>query len=191
MGAGLGGGSSDAAAALKGLVMLWNIDAGENELSALAESLGSDVPFFIGGKNAATGKSRGEILDYFDLELPYHLLIINPGIHISTPNAYKSLERTGEVKEGTDLRNNLLNNLNNPEKLKELIVNDFEKPVFKEFEVLNEIKDTLYKEKASFSLMSVSGSTIFAFFVNRIEALNVKNKFTDYFTFLCPNENLA
>jgi len=81
--AGLGGGSSDAAAALISLNEMFKLNLNHAKLIDLALQLGSDVPFFIKSK-PAIGSSRGEILDYVDIEIHEPILIVNPGINIST-----------------------------------------------------------------------------------------------------------
>src|SRR5690606_33994765 len=88
MGAGLGGGSADAAYVLKGLNKLFNLNISDQELANLAATLGSDCPFFIfDSAQMATG--RGEILKSIALDLNgYHLVVIKPTIHINTKEAY-------------------------------------------------------------------------------------------------------
>ncbi len=101
-GAGLGGGSSNAAATLLGLRRFWNLCLSDSELSSLAESLGSDVPFFLNG-GTALGEGRGEKIRQLP-DLPSrHLVIIFPGIHVSTAEAYRSLN-LGLTSSLEDLR---------------------------------------------------------------------------------------
>ncbi|MGH2568821.1 MAG: 4-(cytidine 5'-diphospho)-2-C-methyl-D-erythritol kinase, partial [Bacteroidota bacterium] len=91
LGSGLGGSSADAAAVLKGLVKLWNLEISDAELRRLGTALGSDVPFFIDGGTAhATG--RGEKLEPLELEIPCWILVVTPHVHISTAWAYGNFE---------------------------------------------------------------------------------------------------
>ena len=90
IGAGLGGGSSDAAAVLKTLNDLYELNLGENKLKEIALELGSDVPFFLKGK-PAIGKSRGEDLSLLDLNIEHPILLVNPGINISTKEAFSQI----------------------------------------------------------------------------------------------------
>ncbi|MBI4811284.1 MAG: 4-(cytidine 5'-diphospho)-2-C-methyl-D-erythritol kinase [Ignavibacteriales bacterium] len=93
IGAGLGGGSSDAAATLIGLTKFWEVDVSQIDLYKLALQLGSDVPYFLKfGTAHATG--RGEILDYFDINIPHWIVIVYPNIHISTAWAYQEIHNS-------------------------------------------------------------------------------------------------
>ena len=90
-GAGLGGGSSDAAAALKGLEALFGISVGEKTLSDIARAVGSDVPFFLGAPRAlVTG--RGELLEPLEPGRPLYAVIVDPGFPIRTPDAYRAID---------------------------------------------------------------------------------------------------
>ena len=98
IGAGLGGGSSDAAAVLCGLNHFWKLKLSNNQLRTLAAQIGSDVPFFIDGGTAyATG--RGEILESFSLVLPFWIAVVTPLIRISTAWAYNHLSRSAMEKQ--------------------------------------------------------------------------------------------
>jgi 4-diphosphocytidyl-2-C-methyl-D-erythritol kinase len=103
VGAGLGGGSSDAAAVLKGMRQLLGLDISNAELRTLAASLGSDVPFFIeGGSAYATG--RGELLETLDLDIPAWILVATPPVSISTAWAYSAVNPTNNDTPREDLR---------------------------------------------------------------------------------------
>lgn len=92
-GAGLGGGSSDCAAVLSGLNRLWKAGLNRGELIRLGARLGSDVPFFLLGSPAAVGRGRGEILAPLASRLRAHAVIVKPRFSISTPDAYRALDR--------------------------------------------------------------------------------------------------
>ena len=175
VGAGLGGGSSDAAAVLCGLNRFWELKLSNDQLRALAVRIGADVPFFIDGGTAyATG--RGEILESFSLTLPFWIAVVTPLIHISTRWAYTHLVLKGNGK-ASGLQAKLLKQISNPKKLASVVQNDFEPPVFQTYPELNRIKEKLNEMGAVFSLMSGSGSSIYGFFENDKKALAALSSF--------------
>ncbi|MCB0713245.1 MAG: 4-(cytidine 5'-diphospho)-2-C-methyl-D-erythritol kinase [Ignavibacteriae bacterium] len=179
-GAGLGGGSSDAAAVLKGALSLWDKDIDPNALLQIALSLGSDVPFFL-HRGVAHGSSRGEILQPVEIELPYYCLVVNPGIHIPTPWAYREVNRTKE-REESDLVAHIWEGLHDPLSMRRHLVNDFEPPVFAAYPEIGEIKERLYHHGALFALMSGSGSTLFGLFETRERAEKAQEGFEEYWS---------
>lgn len=183
-GAGLGGGSSDAAATLLALKELWQIDISQYELHTLAGMLGSDVPFFLKDQ-AAVGLGRGEKLEYFDYVIPYYLLIVYPNIHVNTGEAYSALAKTHVPARPRDFKKVLMESFLQPEVLKENITNDFEEVVFKKHPGIAEIKERLYKSGAVFALMSGSGSSVYGLFKHPDEARIAADIFKNYQTFVC------
>lgn len=183
-GAGLGGGSSDAATTLLALKELWELPLSHFELHTLATMLGSDVPFFL-KENAAVGKGRGEVLEYFDFALPWWLVIVYPNIHVNTGEAYSALGRTEIMRKSADVKEILLQSLKNSELLREKIVNDFEEAVFKKHPGIGVLKETLYEKGAFFALMSGSGSSVSGLFKTREEAENAAESFKNYAAFVC------
>ena len=171
IGAGLGGGSSDAAITLVGLNKLFNLNISIEDLSDIALTLGSDVPFFIKA-HAAVGKSRGEILDYSNLLIDKTILIVNPGIHISTKDAFGNI-----IVQESKFDYNYF--LESPEIdftfLKNNLTNDFEKFVFEKYPIIKSIKTNIYKAGALFSLMSGTGSTVYGIFNSKLEAQECSN----------------
>jgi len=157
-GAGLGGGSSDAAAVLKILLMHFRIDVHIKEIIRLALIAGSDVPFFMLGK-AAYAAGRGEKLTALSgFKIKGKILIVNPGIHISTPWAFKSLG----LKE---TKRKLLHRIKKYSPVSnELMINDFERIVFKKYPEIEKIKYEMLALGAEYSLMSGSGSTVYGVF---------------------------
>jgi len=165
LGAGLGGGSSNAAFTLLGLRTFWNLDISDADLLAIAETLGSDVPFFI--KNTPSiVQGKGDILTETPIKVfPYSVLVVNPGIHSNTALAFKKLERTSTFfqskidysllfsKNVFDLQNSI-----------DEIVNDFEILLQKEYPILVEIKSTMLSFGADLSIMTGSGSTMIGLF---------------------------
>ncbi len=168
IGGGLGGGSSDAATVLRGAAELMG-DSPINApiLAEIALMLGSDVPFFLeGGVAAAT--SRGEILRPLMIDFPWHVLLVNPGIHVATPWAYATVGRTTE-RPASDLESILRAGVSDPERLRREMVNDFETGVFEAHPQLKRIKEGMYEAGADLALMSGSGATVFGLF-RRMEA---------------------
>jgi 4-diphosphocytidyl-2-C-methyl-D-erythritol kinase len=183
VGAGLGGGSSDCAAALKGLNEFWEIGLPDDKLIRIGAKLGSDVPFFIRG-GAALARGRGEVLQFVDFKLPYTILIVNPGIHISTKEAYSKVKIKNRSKP-TDLLTEWKNNVNNPKALREAIVNDFEDSVFSSYPELKKLKTKLYHRGAVFALLSGSGSSLFGLFKSVETASKAASNFPQYYTYIC------
>ena len=167
MGAGMGGGSADAAFMLQLVNNFFNLDLSENRLAEYALQLGSDCPFFIYNKpRFASG--RGEVLEEIELDLSkYSIQLICPELHISTSQAFGTIEPR---KATFDLR--LVNTIPIPE-WKEQIINDFEKSIFEIHPVLAEIKAELYRQDAVYAAMSGTGSTVFGIF-EKTEKANIK-----------------
>ncbi len=158
-GAGLGGGSSDAAATLICLNEMYSLGVSKERLNELALQLGSDVPFFIKSK-PAVGKSRGEILSLTDFSVPYHILIVNPGIHVSTKEAFAKISPS----PSNILYEDVFTSFDSFKLHKDDITNDFEEYVFSKHPEIKSIKKIMIDNNAEFSLMSGSGSTVYGFF---------------------------
>ncbi len=161
MGAGLGGGSANAAFTLIVLNSLFKLQLSTNQLIEYALQLGSDCPFFITG-TPSLGTSRGELLAPVALSLSsYKIILINPGIHVHTGQAFASLR----FSKQKSCAGSLTNIINQPiDKWKNLLKNDFEQPVFKQYPLLASIKETLYQQGAVYAAMTGSGSTLFGLF---------------------------
>jgi len=174
VGSGLGGGSSDAAAVLKSVNMLFDRKASSHELRKLAEQIGSDIPFFIDGQTCHVS-GRGEIIEPLVSGIDYYILLVFPQIKISSIEAYKSLGMH-LTKNDNDYKfksSNLLGT--NVRYFKNIFFNDFEKVVFKNHPNLLEIKDLLYQEQAEFACLSGSGSTVYGIYSSP-EKVNKANK---------------
>ena len=180
IGAGMGGGSSDAASTLHSINILYGLNLFKTELHELAIKLGSDVPFFLDPR-PSYASGRGELLSKIDFSLNTNLLIVNPGIHISTKWAYDNIVPKRPIFKLSEIRDEKID----LEKYKNVFFNDFESVVFKKFPEIESIKNDMYKMGADFSLMTGSGSTVFGVF-NEIEnAKKAEIKFQKkYFTFL-------
>ncbi len=174
VGAGLGGGSSDAAAVLNHLPRYWNLKLSSSLLRELAIQLGSDVSFFL-HTGTARASGRGEILEYFPLELPYWIVIVHPNIRVSTAWAYESI-RSSPSPNRIDLKEVLSENLRKPNVLAEELRNDFEPLVFREHEAIRRVKEALYRDGADFALMSGSGSAVFGLFEDEGRAKKIVNQ---------------
>jgi len=157
-GAGLGGGSSDAASILKSINRCFNISLNEDVLRAYALELGSDCPFFIEPlPSIATGRGE-ELTTVTPILEGYNLVLINPGIHISTRDAY--------LNSIPDVPKKSLKQLikTDPSDWKKYIKNDFEDFAFKLYPQIREIKKSLYLSGAFYASMSGSGSSVYGIF---------------------------
>lgn len=159
MGAGLGGGSSDGAAVLKGLNQLWNLRLGGDLLLRLAAELGSDVPFFILG-GCCIARGRGELLTPAAPLICDPMLLLAPKIAISTAWAYKNIANY-PLTQG--LQNINLMDLKK-EAFSEVLSNDFEPLIFRHHPALGALKDQLLRAGAYFASLSGSGSSLYGVF---------------------------
>jgi 4-diphosphocytidyl-2-C-methyl-D-erythritol kinase len=187
VGAGLGGGSSDAAAVLKFLPLFWNVSVDPRHLAAAAAELGSDVPYFLGEGSALAG-GRGEILDYVTFDLPYTILVCFPGIHVSTAWAYGRV--SPDPSRRGALRNVAEKGFRDLMSIRDLLTNDFETPVFREFPAIARVKDTMIRAGALFSSLSGSGSAVYGLYNSerRAAAAAVELQASGYSTWLtAPN----
>ena len=159
VGAGLGGGSSDAAFALSMISEMFSLGLSLEELAVRASKLGSDCAFFIYNR-PMRGEGRGEILTPFSLDLKgYHLKVFIPeGVSVSTAEAYRGIVPS---KPEIPLSEALSHDIS---EWKDLVVNDFEKTVFKIYPSLEEMKMQIYESGAVYASMSGSGSALFGIF---------------------------
>jgi 4-diphosphocytidyl-2-C-methyl-D-erythritol kinase len=152
-GAGLGGGSSDAASTLMGLNELFQSGLSLEALTTIAAAIGSDIPFFL-FKSAAVCRGRGEIVTPEKLQEPLHLLLLKPDFGVPTPEAYRNWASSRELP-GYDY---------GPQTFAgSAFFNDLERPVFQKFPFLAEMKEWLCQQpEVGAALMSGSGSTMMA-----------------------------
>lgn len=152
-GAGLGGGSSDAAATLLGLNELFETRLDQKTLIELSAQIGSDVPFFVLG-SAATCRGRGEIVEPAKLSARLNLLLMKPDFGVPTPWAYGRWKNSRGLP-GVDYAAQTFSGVR--------FVNDLERPVFEKFVLLGHLKTWLrLQPEVGAALMSGSGSTVFA-----------------------------
>jgi len=170
-GAGLGGGSSDAAAVLKGLNTLLSLKLSEDRLCALGARLGADVPFFIPCRPARV-EGIGEILTAAPPLPSCWLVIVVPPFGVSTPWAYR---RFDELPAAEKPQAAMVHPWPSPESL----VNDLERAVIPEYPQIRRMKDALLRLGAEGALMSGSGSAVFGVFQKRLTAEQARTVFTE------------
>ena len=152
-GAGLGGGSSDAAATLRALDQLHDSKLGTNRLIELAAAIGSDVPFFLGDA-AVRVSGRGERLESVEPPPALPILLLKPTFGVPTPEAYRHWSDSQEIP-GICYAPQMIDGLE--------LVNDLERPVFAKHRFLAELKQWLLRrEEVRAALLCGSGSTVFA-----------------------------
>lgn len=166
MGAGLGGGSADAAYSLMALNEKFTLNLTNDQLIQYALKLGSDCPFFFVNKPCiATG--RGETIKPISLNLSgYRIILVNPGIHVNTGWAFSQINylqlnnisrRQGDASPASVISLPL-------SQWKERLINEFENPVFEKSPEIKAVKNILYKNGALYAAMSGSGSTLYGIF---------------------------
>jgi len=165
--AGLGGGSSNAAAVLKGLNTLFSLGLDSEELRGVGAQIGADVPFFI-DEQPALVEGVGELISPFKLERNYWILLIKPTKGVSTADVYKQFTlsltlKNSNVKHTEHLRNLCFQGLKKAEELKTLY-NDLESISVKILPEISAIKAYLEALSPLVTMMSGSGSSVFAVF---------------------------
>jgi 4-diphosphocytidyl-2-C-methyl-D-erythritol kinase len=191
--AGLGGGSSDAAAALSALNTLWSLGLSHNELLDTASQIGSDVPFFLNGPLALV-EGRGEKVFPIKTNNIVHMLLVNPRVSVSTRWAYAQFSASGNSPYNGKLTKRAYKS-DNIKLLSRAVadgdtgsdfhytfLNDLEPVTLKTFPVIAEIKEKLLRDGAVFSMMSGSGSTVFGLFDTEYDARNAEKVFKDCWT---------
>ncbi len=165
-GAGLGGGSADAAFALKLINDKYKLNLSTSKLLNYALELGSDCPFFIINK-PCFASGRGEVLEELEVDLSsFKFVLINPNIHVNTGWAFGELAKGPDVSKPSDpYKKSIKEIIQQPiTTWKENLSNDFEKVVFEKYPTIKNIKEELYKQGAIYASMSGSGSTVFGIF---------------------------
>lgn len=167
VGAGLGGGSSNAGAVLVGLNQLLGEPLSMGQLGTLAVRLGADVPFFL-RQRPALAKGVGEVLQTVQGVPAYPLVLIKPSLMVSTRWVYQSLKLTrGES------RIKVSNLMARPWKPQEVMENDLETVTLNEYPLLAQMKEWLLAQGALGALMSGSGPTVFGVFPDRSHAQSI------------------
>lgn len=168
VGAGLGGGSSDAAHTIIALNQLYHLNLTYPQMAQYASQLGSDCAFFIYNK-PMLGEERGEKLTPIAVDIlkNYQIKLVHPPFFVSTAEAYSNVvPRNIKEQRGEKPDSRLLPELLNApvEEWKNLIINDFEETIFAKKPQLKEYKEALYRQGAIYASMSGSGSTLFGIF---------------------------
>jgi len=172
--AGLGGGSSDAAATLKGLDALLGCGCSSEELAAMGLRLGADVPFFLADASAAIAKGIGEILTPVDPLVGYDILLVNPGFPVSTQWVYQTFALT-KKENASNLQDfqQEVNGCSLPSGFVEgkaqlrAMRNDLEAVTASRYPEIGKLKNVMAASGAAATLMSGSGPTVFGLFVDR------------------------
>ena len=163
-GAGLGGGSSDAAFMLKALNQQFELKITPGKLEKLASKLGADCPFFIRNK-PVFASGIGNVFTPIDLSLKgYFLLLVKPDIYVSTPEAYSMVVPQMPETSLSELIKQPISEWKNT------IKNDFEKSVFARYPAIEKIKTDLYALGAVYASLSGSGSSVFGIFESTPES---------------------
>ncbi len=167
-GAGLGGGSSNAATVLKALTQLYGIELSRGQLLKLAARVGSDVPFFVVGKTALV-KGRGEVVIPCQFFSAYRVLLIYPNLPVSTAEVFKKFDiRLTNYKADIKFEA-FVKEIHSLSQFKEYFFNDLERVVFARYPKLREVKTRLEEVGAEFVSMSGSGSAIYGLFEKTVE----------------------
>lgn len=165
IGAGLGGGSADAAFTAVMLNEMFQLKLSTEQLEEMVATVGSDCPFFVQNRPAyVTGK--GELLEPFDLDLSgYWMVLVNPGIHIGTKEAYAGIVPSEPMDSLKEMLSEPVSEWKNGVK------NDFEASIFPNHPEIAALKSQLYELGAAYSSMTGSGSTVFGLFDRQPEQL--------------------
>ncbi|GAB4339601.1 MAG: 4-(cytidine 5'-diphospho)-2-C-methyl-D-erythritol kinase [Desulfobulbaceae bacterium] len=169
--AGLGGGSSDAAAVLRGMHVLFGSFCSEEELLELGGELGADVPFFVAGRAAAWATGRGDLLHFARPLEGYRMIVVNPGYSVSTKWVYENFALTTATNK-TNL--NILQNSESGQDLRKVIgrrpirpaemTNDLEPVTSSQYREIDIMKEALLRHGAVAAMMSGSGPSVFGLF---------------------------
>lgn len=193
VGAGLGGGSSNAATTFLALNKYFGSPIDDERLSRMASDLGKDIPFFLQKKNCALMGGMGDRLEA-DLNLTWDksLVVVNPGIKILTPHAYGMIgEKLWYMSRMNriDISGEFFRKLKKKELALNFLHNDFELGAINQYEEILDLKHSLRVFGAEVSLMSGSGSTVFGIFENqklaREASATLKRKYPNYLIINC------
>ncbi len=175
VGSGLGGGSANAAAVLKGVCKLYDLGISNNELKQIALKIGADVPFFIEG-GTQLGKGVGEILKPINNPVKGFYLLVIPDISISTQWAYSKIKNKLNCEETLT---NFAGFYGEKKFSPELFENDFERVVIPTYPEIGSIKEKLIEFGAMFASLSGSGSTVYGIFSDDSSAKEAELFFQD------------
>lgn len=177
MGAGLAGGSADAAATLRGLNILWKLNLTLVQLSEIGEQFGSDIPFCVFNK-LCLAKGKGEELFFFDQKLKSPVLLVNPNIQMSTKRVFTGLKEEDIVNRKIEIMASGIYN-KNIDVVKSELFNSLEKTVFALEPTIENIKKQMTDWGIECVLMSGSGATIFALSHDKSRLTDIQHIFDD------------
>ena len=185
--AGLGGGSSNGTAVLKGMNELFALKMSQDELIELSKKISADSPFFVNG-GLQVGEGTGGDLSPIESNLnDVYILLVMPDIKIDTKNAYKKCL----LKDKTNIKfAGMLDELKNYDLSSELFYNDFEVYVFTTHPEIGKIKLTILDLGAKYASLSGSGSTVFGIFSNKKDALKAHQFFSPHFSTIITNPKI-
>lgn len=172
-GSGLGGGSSNAACVLKGLIQLYNLNISLNDLLKIGSSIGADVPFFIKG-GCQIGSGIGDQLVKVDHSIKNTFLLVMPEIHIDTGTIFKKFKK---ILDYNKEQVNFANFIEKDRFLFKFFENDFETIIVPAYPEIGQIKKKLLDHGASFSSLSGTGSTVYGVFDDEAKAISAESLF--------------
>ncbi len=190
VGGGMGGGSADAAATLVGLNTFWQLGLSQKELLEIGQEIGMDVAFCIlGGTALATG--RGEVVQPLPAPPTLYLVIVNPGVFVSTRSAYEGLklerftfaDKSAQMIAAIERQDvaGIIANLHN----------DFEYTVLEEYPAIAAAKRSLLEAGAQAALLSGSGASVFGVAATQAQAQAIAETLTPRFPFVCATSSLG
>ena len=172
-GSGLGGGSSNAACVLKGVMQLYNLNISLNDLLTIGSSLGADVPFFIKG-GCQIGSGIGDKLVQIDNSSKKTFLLVMPEIHIDTKTTFK---KSKKILDDNQDKVNFANFIEKDKFLFKFFENDFETIIVPAYPEIGKIKKKLLNQGAIFSSLSGTGSTVYGVFDDEAKAIFAESLF--------------
>jgi 4-diphosphocytidyl-2-C-methyl-D-erythritol kinase len=173
-GGGLGGGSADAAVTLAALATLWGVETNTQELAEIGARLGADVPFFLSG-GTALGTGTGTDIRPLEDAPKMHLVIVAPGAHVSTAEAYRALGAPALTKEEPLVNLSVSRTeADFPDSLCDVWSNDFEAVVVRLYPEIGRAREVLEGVGARRVLLSGSGSSVFGVFESKWEAARAR-----------------
>ena len=172
-GSGLGGGSSNAACILKGLIQLYNLNISLNDLLKIGSLIGADVPFFIKG-GCQIGSGIGDQLVKVDHSIKNTFLLVMPDIHIDTKTTFKKFKK---ILDYNKEKVNFANFIEKDKFLFKFFENDFETIIVPAYPEIGQIKKKLLSHGAVFSSLSGTGSTVYGVFDDEAKAISAESLF--------------
>ncbi|MBK5245075.1 MAG: 4-(cytidine 5'-diphospho)-2-C-methyl-D-erythritol kinase [Eubacteriaceae bacterium] len=179
--AGLAGGSSDAAATLKGLNTLWKLGLGTKELLDIGGSIGADVPYCLLGGTALVEGIGDKITPLLPMKKLY-VVVVKPNMNISTPWAFKFLD-LGGIQKRPDIPRVIHSlEVEDYRGLRDAMGNVFEPVIIGKYPEINEIKNDLISHGAIASIMTGSGPTVIGYYLKKASAENAWKLFSKKYT---------